>query len=378
MSSVRIAFLFEAEYLLRRGRKPKVELFEGESVLPVRTVGREGMEPAFEFRDFRFGQVEILQRDDKLWWPMYFEGSRQPATLAELEAKLADREFDLLGLGPSAPRCRRASTRLDHWRIRQVLRDTTDTVLSRALGKLELNVLICDGIAYARGGAPLYLPPGGALPTPWFWPGPSFVNSGADRSIDRDECLRWQPGDFSEKVVQVRLRKRAFLSARAAVDSYVGSADPPLSIGILTTARDNLDCCELHIDACLREIRNLLDSPAWAVAAMSLSSSGRNAERRSLGRLGDELRSATKSNHSSNRFATTLTRADAIESFVRFVDGHDWNFGRGDLVEECRQAIAALDRAECETRAQASAFSAEDDQALGWLSEPDRRPGPPN
>jgi hypothetical protein len=364
MPLVRVASFFEAEYLLRCGRKPQVGFFEREFALPVQEVGRDSVETAFRFRDSRFGAVEILQWDDKLWWPMYFDGSQQAATLAQLQAKLEDREYDLLGLGTSAP-FERATTRFDHLPVREVLRNTTEAVLNRAFGKLQDNVLICAENAYARGGVPLYLPPVGPSSTPWL-PGPSFVNSGAGRSIDPDECLRWEPGDLQDEAVQARLRKRAFVSARRTGDAFGG--DLPLRIEILPAARDDLDCSEVHIDACMRDLRKLVASPAWAVAAMSLSSGGRHAERRSLGRLQDELVSAAKSRDRPNRFATTLARADAIEAFVRFVDGHDLDFHRGDLVEDCRQALGAFDRAECDARAQAfSALSAEDDQALALL-----------
>jgi hypothetical protein len=353
---VRITVLFEAKDEAGRWQVPRNQFLEREFRLPVRQVERRSMETAYRFRDPRLGHIDILSFADKLWWPMYFDGSQQAATLAELRSKLADGHFDLLGLNPIL-RCGRPTAKLNVCGAGPLSQHEIEGALNRARQKLHENILICDGTAFARGGEPLYFPraaPGS--------PGAHFVNSGAGRAIDPDDNMRWQPGDFSDKLVQSRFRNGRFRPAREA--GYFGTDDRSSPIEIMAGAPQSVDRFEIRIDACLRELRKLVDAPAWAINAMSLTRRGRVARREAFGRLEADIRTASTSEHQPNRFRATLVRADALQQFVCFVERSYWDLHRRDLAKECRNALADFDRAECKVRADAfSPLAAEDDRA---------------
>jgi hypothetical protein len=370
MTVIDLAFFFRAEYLRRGERKSHTEFFLGESTLPIRQTERGDVDVAFRFQAGHAGirRTEVLLFEKKLWWPMSFNGMPEEATLAQLQAKLLDRDFDLLGIGPRQP-FERASLPFSDHSINRVLSDETDNVLTRALKKMSENLMICDDLAYAVGGEPVYIPESlSSASTSWSALAPCFVNPGKDRSVDPgSDGLRWQPGDFTAKAVQACFRNRAFVPVREKYELPCDTGNLLSTLEIPTEVPKNIDPLEVQVDACFRELWSLIDSSAWAFTAFCLSRDPRReALRRELEWLALEVNNkATTVRADSNRFETTLERGAAVEAFVALVDRNGSNFRRPDLVRECRQTIENLCRSECLARAEASrTLTSEEEQAV--------------
>jgi hypothetical protein len=372
MTAINLAFFFQAEYRRRRGRKSHTEFFLGESTLPIRQTERGDVDVAFRFQAGHAGirRTEVLLFEKKLWWPMSFNGMPEEATLAQLQAKLLDRDFDLLGIGPRQP-FERASLPFSDHSINRVLSDETDNVLTRAHNKMSENLMICDGLAYAVGGEPVYIPvtPSSAS-TSWSALAPCFVNPGKDRAVAASDGLRWQPGDFTAKAVQACFRNCAFVPVREKYELPCDNGNLLSTLEVPTEMPNNIDPLEVQVDACFRELWSLIDSSAWAFTAFRLSRDPRReAPREELEWLALEVnRKATTLGADLNRFETTLERGAAVEAFVAFVDQNALNFHRPELVRECRQAIETLRRSECLADAEAlRTLTSEEDQAVASL-----------
>lgn len=154
MTSVKLAFFFQAKYWHKRARTARLGYFVHGSALPIRCIERDDVAFGFQFRGTPPNVVDIgvLVFDNKLWWPVSFGGA--PVTLADLQVKLSDPESDFLGIGPEAP-FRRT---LDDSSINRINTEQADEVLNRASQKISDNVLVCGGLVYARGGEPVFIP----------------------------------------------------------------------------------------------------------------------------------------------------------------------------------------------------------------------------
>jgi hypothetical protein len=372
MIDVKVAFYFQAEYRRRSQRKSRTKFFRGESTLPVRQIDRGDVHVAYRFPagPGKVRKTEVLLFEEKLWWPMSFDKMPGHATLAQLQAKLLDRDFDLLGLGPRPP-FELASTPFDDPSINRVWSDATDEALARAYQKIAENLMIYDGVAYAVGGQPVYVPAStSSASKPWSAMAPCFVNPGKDRAIDLFRAgLRWQPGGFTTHEVQACLRNGAFVALKDARRLVCNTRNLLGELEISTKAPDSLDPLELQVDACVREIWRLVHSTAWAFAGFFLSRDpDREPTKRVLWAIALDLsdKAATVQRHQSSQDEITLGRAAAIEEFVRFVDHSGLNFHRPDLVIECRQIIERLDRPDCP--AALCKFTAEEERALASLA----------
>jgi hypothetical protein len=376
MIDVKIAFYFQAKYRRRSQRKSRTKFFKGESTLPIRQKDRGDVHVAYRFPagPGEARKTEVLLFEEKLWWPMSFDGIPGHATLAQLQAKLLDHDFDLLGIGPRPP-FELASTPFNDPSISRVWWDATDEALARAYQKITENVMICDGVVYALGGEPVYVPASASSASKsWSALAPCFVNPGKDRAID--PCrggLRWQPGGFTTDEVQACLRNGAFFALRHARRLPCDTRNLLGELEISTKALDSLDPLELQVDACVREIWRLVHSTAWAFAGFFLSRDpDREPTKRVLQAIALDLfdKAASVKPHQSSQDEITLGRAAAIEEFVAFVDRSGLNFHRPDLMIECRQMIERLDRPDCPARAQALCkFTTEEEQAVASLAQ---------
>ncbi len=376
MIDVKIAFYFQAKYRRRSQREPRVEFFRAEGTLPIRQICSADVHVAYRIPAIagKLPKTEVLLFEDKLWWPMSFDDIPGHSPLAQLQAKLLDRDFDLLGIGPRAP-FDLASMPFDDPSIRRVWCDGTDEMLTRAYQKITENVMICDGAVYSVGGGPIYVPASESNASKsWSALAPCFVNPGKDRAIDLFRGgLRRQPGGFTTAEVQACLRNGAFLALK---DAFRLPSDDRNLLGeleISTKAPDCLDPLELQVDACARELWMLLHSTAWAFVDFLLSRDpGGEPARRALQAIALNLseKAATVQPHQSRQGEITRERTAAIEEFVAFVERFGLNFHRPDLVIECRQTLERRDRSDCPTLAQGPyKLTADEYEAVASLAQ---------
>jgi hypothetical protein len=368
MPDVKLAYFFEATYWHKGGRNPLKGFFIRKNTLPIPRIERRDVDVGFRLRasSSTAEKVDVLLFDNKLWWPVSFD--EHPVNLEQLEVKLLDVMLDLLGIGPQAP----FRPVLDDPAINRIHTEQADKVLSRAHQKISENLMVCDGLVYARGGEPVFVPatPSSAL-TPWSELVSCFVDPGTNRAADLcANGLRWQPGGCATRAVQACLRNGAFLTIGETRTATSDTGKSAAAIEIATKAPNNNDALELQIDACFRELWSLKNSVAWASAAFSFAKDPlRRSMARELKQMADEIVDRPISDDGSNDWETTVERADLIGYFVAFVDNTGMDFHRADFLHECRQTIERFERSGYRARANPSRFlTRQENDALVSLS----------
>lgn len=362
-------FLHEAVVRRPRRRRPVRLLYEARASVWLPSVSASEARPAFRISDpqadGRESVTEILQFRGKIWWPMALpQAPDRAVTINRLRAVLLDpnANLHLLGLFPDEE-CSYANIALENDReIAELLLNTRENVLDAANRKLFGNILLCKGIAYTRGGAPILVEDGKT----------HFIDPGASRAVDlSDDGLFYLSQRLARDENQSIFRAGNMLSARqaAARSDQLGG----LRIEIFQAAFDTRGIIDHRVDSCFRavcrEYRAVTDNPErLSKLATEVKSEFQN--------LAASVRANSATAHPEGDNGLTRVRAVDLKNFVQFVRYARFDFDRPQLVEQARQTVAAAIAAGYDLREKLAEI---DEDAIWSLPDQEysapRRPG---
>lgn len=188
------------EYLRTKGRAIVQEITRKDASVAFRIVYPSGV-PRFSLLSAAERTVEILHFGGKIWWPYrtarFFEFGSYMAMEQRLIAPdewrdAIAKDHDLLKIVPDDRSIvhEGSFSRID-------LPDKSDEVAGQVQRILTENFLVCDGVVYALGSAPVHA----------FWRHPRFghvevVSTGIDRRVTDFEPLKPYPGLFAYSETQ--------------------------------------------------------------------------------------------------------------------------------------------------------------------------------
>jgi hypothetical protein len=331
-------YLYEAK-ILRPGRHvPEHLLYEGRDKVWVRSISASDAELAFRISarktNGRETVTDILQFEKMVWWPIELpHAPGRVVTIDRLRAVLSDPNAHFLGIFPSEE-CRFAHTALEEDReIRDILVNTRENVLHTAKRKLHQNILLCDGIAYSRGGAPLRIqdPTGGA----------QFINPGASRAVDLlQEGLFHLSEPLMREELQSIFRAGTMMPAHQITESADRTVRP--HIELFDLAFETGGVIDHRVDACFRAVIRELRAGKAAFMAIAEKLTGTVTPIQDDFQILEASFSASSANsHRGGDNALTSVRAVDLKNFVELVEYTQFDFGCLELVKEARRTVTA-------------------------------------
>jgi hypothetical protein len=337
-SKMRFEYRFLHEAVIRRPRRQRAVrlLYEARASVWLPSVSASEARPAFRISDRqadgRETVTEILQFQDKIWWPMALpQAPDRAVTINRLRAVLFDpnANLHLLGLFPDEE-CRYANIALENDReIAELLLNTRENVLEAANRKLFENILLCEGIAYTRGGAPILVEDEHRET--------HFIDPGASRAVElSDDGLFYLSQSLAREENQSIFRAGNMLSARQAAVRSDQLGGP--RIEIFQAASDTCGIIDHRVDSCFRSVCREFQAVTENPERLSELTPAMKSELRNR-QASVCASSATLHREGDN--GLTRVRAVDLKNFVRFVEYAQFDFGRPQLVEQARQTVAA-------------------------------------
>lgn len=362
-------FPFAYEATSRRARRVRIETLLGRDFVVLRRPVH-ARQPAFRVtyphrtRDHQKA-FDVLSYDCELWWPLRVGGrewSNRHLTGQECLSELRSGNWYLLsifdGIAGDPTRPRPTRTVDDLVGAREIWCDDRETIVSDAKTRAFDNLLLSGGMAWVRGGEPVYL-----NSSNWTYVA-DVANPGADRSPR--PWLDWLnelPGDFES--AQEPIREGEFWT----VDRYDEAeararehATHSPRIEVLLPDAMRLDPTRARLDAIFRLVFRFA---LWARQGL-----GRRLEGGLFDVLGAIVEAADEDGDDD---VVDEVRLRALQPMRDFVEERDLPEGphRFDMIHWDLRKFWASERRFIEETFARQRLAAEDDIALGSLAEGD-------